>query len=395
MDEVINSAAEVQKANNYPFIRLTSGPKQDNITHSPNLELGVTNLPWSVASSDTITNYNGWDYFSAVCWLSVRNVFDHLNGTVPMGAIAQTYGGTSIQWWSSPEAIATCADVYAPGSACCDFGGFDSCLYYSQIAPYTVGPMQFKQVLWYQGEQNAGQNDYYKCALPAMINDLRTKLAQPELTFGVCLLAAWEAAGQETDPAFPLLRMTMVNTSIHTDNVFVASALDQGDPNTGDIHSPYKQAVGARSALGSIALAYGDSTSKYHGPRALSFKSHYKEDKGVLGPHTVDITFDAFGSELQLNTSVVCPPAINKLSCESFAVLGSNCVWYSVEIEGNEYMKVSQKDNVLSISLQIESAREPIVAVRGYYANWPIVQLTNTEGIPAEPFFLTSPAYDK
>lgn len=156
-----NATAEIAAANNYPLIRITSGPEQgsfnlNTVTPGPYNELAVTNLPWSHATNITVgclvAGCSGWNYLSAACWFTVRDTFDALGGSVPMGAIAQTYGGTSIQWWSPAEALAQCDAP--PGSACCNYGGNSSCLYDSQIAPYTIGPTGLTAALWYQGEQN-------------------------------------------------------------------------------------------------------------------------------------------------------------------------------------------------------------------------------------------------
>ncbi len=80
-------------------------------------ELGAVDLPWSIASNTTIgrPNQNDWDYFSAVCWYTIRNIFEYQNGTVPVGGVVQSYGGTSIQYWSSDDAIKACSAVYYPG----------------------------------------------------------------------------------------------------------------------------------------------------------------------------------------------------------------------------------------------------------------------------------------
>ncbi len=75
-----------------------------------------------------------WDYYSAFAWFTLRSLYDDLESrgmAVPLGGIAQSYGGTSIQWWSSPESIQEC---HAPaGSSCCNFGGIDSCLWFTQV----------------------------------------------------------------------------------------------------------------------------------------------------------------------------------------------------------------------------------------------------------------------
>jgi hypothetical protein len=211
--------------------------------------------------------------------------------------------GTSIQWWSSPSALASCPAT--PGSACCSYGGNNSCLYNAQIAPLLLGPTSLAGFLWYQGEQNAGcggpaQIDYYSCALPALISDWRQSFGNESLPFGIFLLAAWNS----DQDSFPLLRLVQVrerkstfsacgrmtsslplaaigmqsttshphpsmqvNTSISVPRVFTANTLDLGQPvGNGPVHSPYKQAAGARAALAMEAMVYGQPT-KFIGPR--------------------------------------------------------------------------------------------------------------------------------
>lgn len=279
LDDAVNGDAEAQVANKYPHIRLTSGPLQgaydlktiDSQTYN---ELGVINLPWSVASNETVVKpgqASEWDYYSAVCWFTLRHLFDELGGKTPLGGVVQAFGGSSIQFWSSPEAIQACGSVYQPGSSCCGYGGADSSLYWSQISPYTIGPTRFKQVIWYQGEQNAGfggpsQTEYYACALPALINDWRQKLKQPTLPFGICLLAPWQS---ESNPTleFADLRQVQIQTAATVEGSFTVSTLDQGDPGSGDIHSPFKEVVGARAAKGALAVAYGRPDVPYKGPQ--------------------------------------------------------------------------------------------------------------------------------
>ena len=92
-------------------------------------------------------------YFSAVCWFTIRDLYNELGGTVPVGEIDQSYGGTSIQFWMSEDAInASNAPV---ATQCCGQNGGPSCLWNTQISPYLHGPTQLTAVVWYQGEQNA------------------------------------------------------------------------------------------------------------------------------------------------------------------------------------------------------------------------------------------------
>ena len=78
-------------------------------------------------------------HFSAVCWLTARNLADLLGPDVPIGAIDQSYGGTSIQFWMGTAALA--ASDAPQASQCCGQDGGASCLYNTQVYPYTLGPM--------------------------------------------------------------------------------------------------------------------------------------------------------------------------------------------------------------------------------------------------------------
>ena len=47
-----------------------------------------------------------WKYFSAVCWIYGRRLFDLYK--IPIGLIATDWGGTCVEAWSSPEALKKC-----------------------------------------------------------------------------------------------------------------------------------------------------------------------------------------------------------------------------------------------------------------------------------------------
>ena len=400
---VVNATTELARANSYPLIRVTSGPLQGKlhlnaIPPGPSRERLAVDLPWSVANASTIGGVGGgggWDFFSALCWFSLRDTMDAnaAAGVVdlPLGGVVECYGGTSIQFWSSPDAIAACPLAATnPGTACCGYGGNTSCLYDAQVAPYTVGPTRFAAVLWMQGEQNANcggpaQIAYYSCALPALIADWRAKFGSPMLPFGVFLLAAWKA----TDPAFPLLRLLQVGAAAAIPNVFTASTLDAGEPNGGPVHSPYKQLPASRAARALQALLYGRAAGAWRGPRAASARADAL---------TATVDFDPATGALALDWSgAACPPAVGAASCESFAVLTSDCAWRSVESAGGggaALVASLPSPSALALTLQGGGGGLAIVAVRGYFANWPLVALRNAAGLPAEPWLLNVSAHN-
>ena len=191
LSSAINATAEIAAADAYPHIRVVDGPQQNsdplplkapgatpaNVTHN---ELFYNRMNWSVASSKTVGK--GTDHccrrralsdedileqehealvddsisgelsdaaasgFSAICWFAARDYADSLGGKVPVGAIDQSYGGTSIQFWMSEDAI---KETNAPAATqCCGQNGGPSCLWNTQIYPYTIGPTQLTGVLW-------------------------------------------------------------------------------------------------------------------------------------------------------------------------------------------------------------------------------------------------------
>ena len=50
----------------------------------------------------------GFAAFSAVCWYFGKNTFNALDGEVPIGLVGSFVGGTSVERWSSPDALAHC-----------------------------------------------------------------------------------------------------------------------------------------------------------------------------------------------------------------------------------------------------------------------------------------------
>lgn len=202
------------------------------------------------------------------------------------------------------------------------------------------------------------------------------KFGAPDLPFGVFLLAAWESSDLVS---FPLLRLQQVNASINVVNVFTASTLDRGDPATGAVHSPYKQDPAKRASQALLNLAYYQTQTAYLGPRYTGAAAV----ASAPGSLTVQVSFDPttlYGAGLTLNTSVVCPPGIAVTSCEAFAIQTSDCAW-----RANGTAALSSDAMSLLITVPAP-AGVTAVATRGYFANWPLVQVYNAAGLPAEPW---------
>ncbi len=60
----------------------------------------------------------GARYFSAVCWVQGRALFDgpQLEGRVPVGLVTSAYGGTRVHQWSARQALDACPQNYPKGT---------------------------------------------------------------------------------------------------------------------------------------------------------------------------------------------------------------------------------------------------------------------------------------
>lgn len=396
--DLANATAEIAAAAAYGGrVRLFSGDGGFNITTIPDYpadEMAHIALPWANASSATVGGPS-WKFFSALCWLAVKGVADALGPDYPIGAVQVSYGGTPIQFWSAPDALAACPPV--TGLPCCGLRGNASCLWNSYVAPLTRGAMRFGAFIWMQGEQNGmpgvEQADYYACALPAMVASWRRALAAPSLPFGVFTLAPYRASSP-ADTGFPQIRLIQAHFAATDPHTFLASTLDGGDIKAGAIHSPYKERAGAHAALGLRAVALGDASAYYRGPRAASASA----GAGAGGSLTATIAFEPAslrGAPLALNLSVGCPSFLTLAYCESFAVQTSDGVWRSCENAGGAGVAlVAAVPPAAPVTLMLTLTGAPagvaIVAVRNGYTPWPLVQLRNADGLPAEPFLLNT-----
>ena len=127
--------------------------------------------PWQRMSSDP---HGLGPEFSAVCYLTGRDVFLGLGGTVPIGLVEAAWGGTRIEAWTTQEGLEQCpGDGTAKCGPCCvasskwctskepsskpacgrmnssNSGNLCSADFNGMLAP--ILPMRFRAMVWYQG----------------------------------------------------------------------------------------------------------------------------------------------------------------------------------------------------------------------------------------------------
>jgi len=225
-------------------------------------------------------------------------------------------------------------------------------LYNAMIAPLI--PYAIQGAIWYQGESNASRAYQYRTLFPAMITNWRQDWGQSDFTFLYVQLANFMATKPEpNESTWAELREAQLMT-LKLLNTGMAVIIDIGDAN--DIHPKNKQDVGKRLAFWALAKTYGKDVV-YSGPIYKSMK--VESGKAILSfEHVAGGLVSADGGPLK-----------------GFAVAGADrkFVWADAKIEGQ------------TIIVSSEKMSEP-VAVRYGWADNPICNLYNKEGLPVSPF---------
>jgi sialate O-acetylesterase len=224
-------------------------------------------------------------------------------------------------------------------------------LFNGMIAPLV--PYAIKGTIWYQGESNASRAWRYRELFPAMIEDWRQLWAQGEFPFLYVQLANFMARQAEPgDDNWAELRDAQLH-ALSVPRTAMATAIDIGD--AGDIHPANKKDVGARLALGALAIAY-DQPVEWSGP---VYKS------AAIEGNKIRVRFTHTGKGLVSKGD----------SLKGFAVAGPDkkFVWAEATIDG---------DTIVVSSPQVT---DPI-AVRYAWASNPETSLYNRDGLPAVPF---------
>jgi sialate O-acetylesterase len=225
-------------------------------------------------------------------------------------------------------------------------------LYNAMIAPLI--PYGIGGAIWYQGESNASRAYQYRKLFGRMIQNWRKDWGQGKFPFLFVQLANFRAVNpQPSESDWAELREAQLMT-LALPNSGMAVIIDIGDAN--DIHPKNKQDVGKRLALWALAKSYGKELV-YSGP---IYKSMKIEGEKII------LRFDHVGGGL-----VAGPDEPLK----GFAIAGADrkFVWAEAKIDG---------DSVVVSSDEVSAP----AAVRYAWADNPVCNLYNEEGLPASPF---------
>ena len=272
-----------------------------------------------------------------------------------MGLIGTYWGGTPSEAWTRRDKLAS-----TPGLA--HILGYDrkandpwypGGLFNGMIAP--IVPYAISGAIWYQGESNADRAWQYRTLFPAMISSWREAWGQGDFPFLLVQLAPFKDI--KPDPSesdWAELREAQLLATKVLPNVGMAVITDVGDEK--DIHPQKKQPVGARLAIAARKLAYGEAL-EHSGPELRSAKF----DAGQA-----TLTFDHAASGLEAKGGELT----------GFTLAGEDRKFHKAEA------KITGQNTIVVTSASVPHP----VAVRFGWADFPVVNLWNKDGLPATPF---------
>ena len=386
---VQDAEAEVNKAR-FPLIRQFKVARQ--LAAAPAETVGGSWVPCSPQTAAM---------FSAVGYFFAREILRKLD--MPVGIIASSWGGTVIEGWISPGALAAdpafgtvgerwkrtlenyprvraeydaalarwngaSAAARAAGPAALaaflktsaeprpphGFGAQDpwtpSSLFNGMIHP--LAPYALRGVLWYQGESDAGEASGYGRLFAAMIADWRAQFRQGDMPFYWVQLPNFRYRADPAGNQWALLREAQAR-ALSLPATGQAVTIDIGEPD--NIHPRNKQEVGRRLALIARAKIYG-ITGDCSGPvfsgavrEGSAMRVHFTFAEGGL---------TAAGKPLQ-----------------------------SFELAGADHRFFPAAAMIAAEAVVVRSPEVPApVAVRYAWRNDPEANLFNGAGLPATPF---------
>ena len=255
-------------------------------------------------------------------------------------------------WDYKPSVISS---EYGFNSAGTSPNGFASLLYNGMIHPM-VG-MGIKGVIWYQGENNAGEAYRYRKLFPNLISDWRKQWGY-DFPFVWVQLASFMAADEQpSESEWAELREAQ-NMTLSLPKTGQAVITDIGEAF--DIHPKNKKDVGFRLAHTALNVAYGENVL----PSGPVFEKMEKAGTRMI------LSFSQQGYGLSTRDK-------NKYGyLNGFAIAGEDQVfqWAQAYISN---------DKVIVWSDEVKNP----VAVRYGWANNPIeINLINSDGLLASPF---------
>ncbi len=332
-----------------------------------------------------VTERSNFNRLSAVAYYFAKSI--HQQERIPIGIIHSSWGGSPIETFMSPSALADFEEatekvkeittefientrkaneqllkenpgVRNPKGFVNIENRYPTMVYNGMITPFFKYPV--KGVVWYQGEGNAfiPLCYDYEAMLTNLITSWRKSWKDEELPFFIVQLANYgKVIDKPESSAWSIVQEAQFNVSKQMKNVGTVVTNDIGDPS--DIHPRNKRDVGMRLAEQALQMIYGHKKKVIQGPVLKG---------AVVKGNLFELSFENIGSGL------IAKDGGKELY--AFALAGEDDEFYraTAEIKGNKVIVYSKEvPKPVHVRYAFESSPEKI----NFY---------NKEGFPAVPF---------
>ncbi|WP_316828999.1 sialate O-acetylesterase [Pedobacter miscanthi] len=343
---VIGSNEVILKSSN-KNIRLYTVPRSSIIERQENSKPS----DWKLAAPETVSNFSATAYYFGSLLSEMLNV--------PIGIINDSYGGSTIEAWMSPEDLKPYTEIKIPckGDSIKEVSRTPTTLYNGML--YPVIGYSIKGAIWYQGESNYERPDRYEDLFPAMVSSWRKNWDNGDFPFYYAQIAPYNYAqlppnhvGGKYNSAN--LREVQRKSLAKIPNSGMAVLLDIGEEKS--IHPANKKQGGQRLAYLALAQTYGIKGFGFASPNYESLT--VEKNTAVIKFQNVPNGLTSFGKELSL-----------------FEIAGADKKFYPAKaaIKGS------------SITVSAPEVKAP-VAVRYAFKDFVIGDLFGNDGLPVSSF---------
>jgi len=323
------------------------------VPRSSIIELQENSKPsdWKLAAPETVSNFSATAYYFGALLSEMLNV--------PIGIINDSYGGSTIEAWMSPEDLKPYTEIKIPskGDSIKEVSRTATTLYNGML--YPVIGYGIEGAIWYQGESNYERPDRYEDLFPAMVSSWRKNWDNGDFPFFYAQIAPYNYAqlppyhvGGKYNSAY--LRDAQRKSLTKIPNSGMAVLLDIGEEKS--IHPANKKQGGQRLAYLALAQTYGIKGFGFASPNYESFT--VEKNTAVVKFQNVPNGLTSFGKELSL-----------------FEIAGADQKFYPAKaaIKGS------------SITVSAPEVKVP-VAVRYAFKDFVTGDLFGNDGLPVSSF---------
>lgn len=367
---IFNNTAEILAGADVPGIRLSTVVLNSSTVEERDTSYYGSHV-WNLPSTQYL---NGsripiGDTFSALCWLTARDVIRQAPRDTYIGVMSSSYTGTPIRSWMSrdalshaPPAIPTAADAPQPQKQ-------PSALWNKMIYPLLgINP---SVIIWSQGEGDNSYQNVYTRQFNALIDDWRQKFDDKDLPFIFINAVSFPRSG--VAPTFADLRLKQ-QAVLPKKNVRIVNRIHLGDPQTDlspqerplyilpGIHPRNVQPVANETAAEVLHILFRQDTHPEN--------PYLKEVRYYPSSITVSLSDKHLSLVPTANCSLCC------------GTLGMSNV-FDIKINATFWQPVSA---VVIDKESITITHPNILGVRYAYADYPQCVISNKYGRIALPF---------